>query len=128
MCAGNVIKRVEFSTVVSLNQIVMGSNKLQFGKLILTSELASMCFYDCVYAFTDNDIYEVGCLQVVKTLLSCLDDPQLPHLQWQECMAVLATRLPKDMRAQVLSTTQCCPLHSKEYGSLSAYTAYPLGS
>jgi hypothetical protein len=43
-------------------------------------------------------------------------------------MAVLATRLPKDMRAQVLSTTQCCPLHFKEYGSLSAYTAYSLGS
>jgi hypothetical protein len=45
-------------------------------------------------------------LQVVKTLLSCLDDPQLPLLQWQECMAVLATRLPKDMRAQVASLTQ----------------------
>lgn len=79
--------------------------------------MLSRGLYNCVYAFTDNDIYKVGCLQVVKTLLSCLDDPQLPHLQWQECMAVLATRLPKDMRAQVLSTTQCCPLHSKEWGA-----------
>lgn len=37
---------------------------------------------------------------MVKTLLSCLDDPQLPLLQWQECMAVLATRLPKDLKSQ----------------------------
>eukprot|EP00250_Pteridium_aquilinum_P007836 c17476_g1_i1 orf=321-7031(+) len=47
---------------------------------------------------------------VVKTLLSCLDDPQLPLLQWQECMSVLATRLPKDLRAQL-------DLKFKEYES-----------
>jgi hypothetical protein len=34
-------------------------------------------------------------------VLTCLDDPQLPLLQWQECMAVLATRLPKELKAQV---------------------------
>jgi acetyl-CoA carboxylase/biotin carboxylase 1 len=44
-----------------------------------------------------------GMKQVVKSLLSCLDDPQLPLLQWQECMAVHATRLPKEMKSQVLS-------------------------
>lgn len=43
----------------------------------------------------------VAVLQVVKTVLTCLDDPQLPLLQWQECMAVLATRLPKELKAQV---------------------------
>ncbi|KAG0579665.1 hypothetical protein KC19_4G115000 [Ceratodon purpureus] len=45
--------------------------------------------------------YEHDLDEVVKTLLSCLDDPQLPLLQWQECMAVLATRLPKELKAQL---------------------------
>ncbi|KAH7276946.1 hypothetical protein KP509_39G027900 [Ceratopteris richardii] len=49
-----------------------------------------------VLAGYDHDIDEV-----VETLLSCLDDPQLPLLQWQECMSVLATRLPKDLKAQL---------------------------
>lgn len=35
---------------------------------------------------------------VVETLLSCLDDPHLPLLQWQETMAVLSARLPKELR------------------------------
>lgn len=35
---------------------------------------------------------------VVHNLLSCLDSPELPFLQWQECISVLATRLPKDLR------------------------------
>ncbi|XP_010461353.1 PREDICTED: acetyl-CoA carboxylase 1-like [Camelina sativa] len=36
--------------------------------------------------------------EVVQDLLNCLDSPELPFLQWQECFAVLATRLPKDLR------------------------------
>lgn len=49
-----------------------------------------------VLAGYEHDIHEV-----VQTLLNCLDDPQLPSLQWQECMAVLATRLPKDLKSQL---------------------------
>eukprot|EP01018_Ginkgo_biloba_P038670 Gb_33780 [translate_table: standard] len=45
--------------------------------------------------------YEHDINEVVQSLLNCLDDPQLPLLQWQECMAVLATRLPKDLRSQL---------------------------
>lgn len=45
--------------------------------------------------------YEHDIDEVVKTVLTCLDDPQLPLLQWQECMAVLATRLPKELKAQL---------------------------
>ncbi|KAJ7569509.1 hypothetical protein O6H91_01G081500 [Diphasiastrum complanatum] len=45
--------------------------------------------------------YEHDIDQVVQTLLSCLDDPQLPLLQWQESMAVLATRLPKNLKAEL---------------------------
>lgn len=42
-------------------------------------------------------------LQVVQNLLSCLDNPELPFLQWQECFAVLANRLPKELRYEVYS-------------------------
>ncbi|XP_068641078.1 acetyl-CoA carboxylase 1-like [Aristolochia californica] len=46
-----------------------------------------------ILAGYDHDIDEV-----VQDLLNCLDSPELPFLQWQESMAVLATRLPKDLR------------------------------
>ncbi|KAJ3673764.1 hypothetical protein LUZ60_005756 [Juncus effusus] len=45
--------------------------------------------------------YEHDISKVVQDLLSCLDDPELPFLQWQECMSVLATRLPKELRAEL---------------------------
>lgn len=37
----------------------------------------------------------------MQDLLTCLDSPELPFLQWQECLAVLANRLPKDLRNEV---------------------------
>uniref|UniRef100_A0A1D1YN11 Acetyl-CoA carboxylase 1 n=1 Tax=Anthurium amnicola TaxID=1678845 RepID=A0A1D1YN11_9ARAE len=42
--------------------------------------------------------YEHNINEVMQDLLSCLDSPELPSLQWQESMSVLATRLPKDLR------------------------------
>ncbi|KAL5230766.1 hypothetical protein ABZP36_029542 [Zizania latifolia] len=39
--------------------------------------------------------------EVVQDLLNCLDSPELPFLQWQELMSVLATRLPKDLRNEL---------------------------
>ncbi|KAG7648582.1 Biotin carboxylase-like N-terminal domain [Arabidopsis thaliana x Arabidopsis arenosa] len=42
--------------------------------------------------------YEHKVDEVVQDLLNCLDSPELPFLQWQECFAVLATRLPKNLR------------------------------
>ncbi|KAJ6842512.1 acetyl-CoA carboxylase 1-like [Iris pallida] len=39
--------------------------------------------------------------EVVQGLLNCLDSPELPFLQWQESMSVLATRLPKDLRNEL---------------------------
>ncbi|CAM8936060.1 unnamed protein product [Rhodiola kirilowii] len=39
--------------------------------------------------------------EVVQNLLNCLDSPELPFLQWQECLAVLATRLPKELKAEL---------------------------
>ncbi|KAJ8436418.1 hypothetical protein Cgig2_013459 [Carnegiea gigantea] len=48
--------------------------------------------------------YEHNIDEVVQSLLTCLDSPELPFLQWQECLSVLATRLPKDLRNDLEST------------------------
>ncbi|KAI4337725.1 hypothetical protein L6164_016106 [Bauhinia variegata] len=42
--------------------------------------------------------YEHNIDEVMQNLLTCLDSPELPFLQWQECLSVLATRLPKDLK------------------------------
>lgn len=34
-------------------------------------------------------------------MLNCLDSPELPFLQWQECFSVLVTRLPKNLKYEV---------------------------
>ncbi|KAF7816939.1 acetyl-CoA carboxylase 1-like [Senna tora] len=47
--------------------------------------------------------YEHNIEEVMKNLLYCLDSPELPFLQWQECLAVLATRLPKDLKNELES-------------------------
>nr|ASZ00196.1 acetyl-CoA carboxylase 1 [California macrophylla] len=47
--------------------------------------------------------YEHNIDEVVQNLLNCLDSPELPFFQWQESLAVLATRLPKDLRNELES-------------------------
>ncbi|PSS17413.1 Biotin carboxylase [Actinidia chinensis var. chinensis] len=47
--------------------------------------------------------YDHNIDEVVQNLLNCLDNPELPFLQWQECLSVLATRLPKDLRFELES-------------------------
>ncbi|XP_048332325.1 acetyl-CoA carboxylase 1 [Ziziphus jujuba] len=47
--------------------------------------------------------YEHNIDEVVQNLLNCLDSPELPFLQWQECLSVLATRLPKDLKNELES-------------------------
>ncbi|KAL6179520.1 hypothetical protein ACLB2K_051035 [Fragaria x ananassa] len=47
--------------------------------------------------------YEHNINEVVQNLLNCLDSPELPFLQWQECLAVLATRLPKNLKNELES-------------------------
>ncbi|GMH14091.1 hypothetical protein Nepgr_015932 [Nepenthes gracilis] len=47
--------------------------------------------------------YEHNIDEVVQNLLNSLDSPELPFLQWQECLSVLATRLPKDLRTELES-------------------------
>ncbi|KAK9270500.1 hypothetical protein L1049_026080 [Liquidambar formosana] len=57
--------------------------------------------------------YEHNIDDVVQNLLNCLDSPELPFLQWQECLAVLATRLPKDLKNELESKF-------KEYEGISS--------
>ncbi|KAG8632982.1 acetyl-CoA carboxylase 1 [Manihot esculenta] len=47
--------------------------------------------------------YDHNIDEVVQNLLNCLDSPELPFLQWQECLSVLATRLPRDLRNELES-------------------------
>ncbi|WCJ44521.1 acetyl-CoA carboxylase 1 [Euphorbia peplus] len=47
--------------------------------------------------------YDHNIDEVVQNLLNCLDSPELPFLQWQECLSVLATRLPKDLKIELES-------------------------
>nr|GEW99901.1 acetyl-CoA carboxylase 1 [Tanacetum cinerariifolium] len=47
--------------------------------------------------------YDHNIDEVVQNLLRCLDSPELPFLQWQECYAVLANRLPKDLKTKLES-------------------------
>ncbi|KAJ0499898.1 putative ligase [Helianthus annuus] len=47
--------------------------------------------------------YDDNIDDVVQNLLLCLDSPDLPFLQWQECFAVLANRLNKDLRNKLES-------------------------
>ncbi|OMO94220.1 Carboxyl transferase [Corchorus olitorius] len=47
--------------------------------------------------------YEHNIDEVVQSLLTCLDSPELPFLQWQECISVLATRLPKNLKNELES-------------------------
>ncbi|KAF2291514.1 hypothetical protein GH714_025021 [Hevea brasiliensis] len=57
--------------------------------------------------------YDHNIDEVVQNLLNCLDSPELPFLQWQECLSVLATRLPKDLRNEAHLSS--CP--EKEKGA-----------
>ncbi|KZV28923.1 hypothetical protein F511_13718 [Dorcoceras hygrometricum] len=52
--------------------------------------------------------------EVVENLISCLDNPELPFLQWQECFSVLANRLPKDLRYELEANLMGCKGFSKE--------------
>ncbi|GLT93843.1 hypothetical protein SLE2022_116160 [Rubroshorea leprosula] len=45
--------------------------------------------------------YEHKIDEVMQSLLNCLDSPELPFLQWQECLSVLATRLPKNLKNEL---------------------------
>ncbi|ONM18428.1 acetyl-CoA carboxylase2 [Zea mays] len=38
---------------------------------------------------------------VVQDLVCCLDNPELPFLQWDELMSVLATRLPRNLKSEL---------------------------
>ncbi|CAO2041466.1 unnamed protein product [Urochloa humidicola] len=45
--------------------------------------------------------YEHNINEVVQDLVCCLDDPELPFLQWDELMSVLATRLPRNLKSEL---------------------------
>ncbi|CAH8297840.1 unnamed protein product [Eruca vesicaria subsp. sativa] len=78
-----------------------------FPRLGLPTESAAKVHQRCNAALNAARMilagYEHQVDEVVQELRSCLDSPELPFLQWQECFAVLATRLPKDLRIMLES-------------------------
>uniref|UniRef100_A0A803M2A6 Acetyl-CoA carboxylase n=1 Tax=Chenopodium quinoa TaxID=63459 RepID=A0A803M2A6_CHEQI len=59
--------------------------------------------------------YEHKIDEVVQSLLVCLDSPELPFLQWQECLSVLTTRLPKDLRNEYREFEGITNSHNVEF-------------
>lgn len=45
--------------------------------------------------------YEHNINEVVQDLVCCLDNPELPFLQWDELMSVLATGLPRNLKSEL---------------------------
>ncbi|KAJ0232077.1 Acetyl-CoA carboxylase [Hirschfeldia incana] len=78
-----------------------------FPRLGLPTEISSKVHKRCASTLNAARVilagYEHQEDEVVQDLISCLDSPELPFLQWQECFAALATRLPKDLRIMLES-------------------------
>lgn len=117
MLAGDLIARLELDDPSAVRKAVPYEDG--FPPLGPPTPMAGKVHQRCAASIhaAENILagYEHDIEDVVKTLLSCLDDPQLPLLQWQECMSVLATRLPKDLKAQLDSKF-------KEYESSFSFT------
>nr|CAC19875.1 acetyl-CoA carboxylase [Brassica napus] len=79
----------------------------RFPRLGLPTEISAKVHKRCAATLNAARMilagYEHQVDEVVQDLVSCLDSPELPFLQWQECFAVLATRLPKDLRIMLES-------------------------
>ncbi|MCE3050602.1 Acetyl-CoA Carboxylase [Datura stramonium] len=77
---------------------------MQAGELIASLDLddpsarcaASLNAARMILAGYDHNVDDV-----VHNFISCLTVLELPFLQWQECISVLATRLPKDLRYEL---------------------------
>ncbi|OVA14638.1 Carboxyl transferase [Macleaya cordata] len=103
MQAGDLIARLDLDdpTAVRKAEPFHGSFPLLGPPTAVSGKVHQRCAASLnaarmILAGYDHDINEV-----VQDLLNCLDSPELPFLQWQECMAVLATRLPKDLRNEL---------------------------
>ncbi|CAI0447729.1 unnamed protein product [Linum tenue] len=84
----------------------------QFGHVFAFGESRALAIANMVLGLKEIQIrgeirtnvdYTVDLLHVVQKLLNSLDSPELPFLQWQECFAVLANRLPKGLRIELES-------------------------
>ncbi|KAJ4822501.1 acetyl-coenzyme-A carboxylase [Turnera subulata] len=105
MQAGELIARLDLDDPSAVRKAepfhgsfpVLGSPTAILGKVHQRCA-ASLNAARMILAGYDHNIDEV-----VQSLLNCLDSPELPFLQWQECLAVLATRLPKELRNELES-------------------------
>ncbi|CAH2075711.1 unnamed protein product [Thlaspi arvense] len=105
MQAGELIARLELDdpSAVRKAEPFQGSFPLVGPPTAISGKVHQRCAASLNAARMILAGYEHNIEEVVQNLLSCLDNPELPFLQWQECLSVLATRLPKDLRSELES-------------------------
>ncbi|KAL2467998.1 Acetyl-CoA carboxylase 1 [Forsythia ovata] len=103
MQAGELIARLDLDdpSAVRKAELFHGSFPLLGPPTAISGRVHQRCAASLSAARMILAGYEHNIDEVVQNLLSCLDNPELPFLQWQECFAVLANRLPKDLRYEL---------------------------
>ncbi|KAJ8762688.1 hypothetical protein K2173_011168 [Erythroxylum novogranatense] len=106
MQAGELIARLDLDdpSAVRKAESFHGSFPILGPPTVISGKVHQRCAASLSAARMILAGYDHNIEEVVQNLLSCLDSPELPFLQWQECLAVLATRLPKDLRNSLEST------------------------
>lgn len=105
MQAGELIARLDLDdpSAVRKAELFHGSFPVLGPPTAVSGKVHQRCVASLNAAHMILAGYEHNIDEVVQNLLACLDSPQLPFLQWQECLSVLATRLPKDLRSELES-------------------------
>lgn len=105
MQAGELIARLDLDdpSAVRKAELFHGSFPILGPPTAVSGKVHQRCAASLNAAHMILAGYEHNIDDVVQNLLACLDSPQLPFLQWQECFSVLATRLPKDLRSELES-------------------------
>ncbi|KNA10199.1 hypothetical protein SOVF_146610, partial [Spinacia oleracea] len=105
MQAGELIARLELDdpSAVRKAEPFRGSFPLLGPPTAISGKVHQRCAASLSAARMILAGYEHNIDEVVQSLLVCLDSPELPFLQWQECLSVLTTRLPKELRHELES-------------------------
>ncbi|KAK6940126.1 Carbamoyl-phosphate synthetase large subunit-like, ATP-binding domain [Dillenia turbinata] len=106
MQAGELLARLELDdpSAVRKAELFHGSFPILGPPTAISGKVHQRCAARLIAARMILAGYEHNIDEVVQDLLNCLDSPELPFLQWQESLAVLATRLPKDLRNELESS------------------------
>ena len=105
MQAGELIARLDLDDPSAVRKVepFHGSFPILRPPTVISGKIHQRCAASINAARMILTGYDHNIDEVVQNLLSCLDSPELLFLQWQECLAVLATLLSKDLRNELES-------------------------